>query len=499
MDDRGGDDQDDGLPVDLPDPRVAPDSPRPSSRWLRPRWTSSRWLRPAAGLLAFVAGCAVATAGLTAVIAGRGGEVAVPPGTSSSADAAVVADPSERLARVAALQQVLDRRAAAVRTGRGVGWEATLDPLPAAVAFRKAQLAQFERLRLLPVRSWSYEVLGTTPSGGRGGVRSFGADVRLRYRLLGDTRDVERRYDVGLARRGAVWALTDVRRTSREADPWELAAVTVVTGRRSVVVGIGRAAAGPALRRVAADADDAAARVDTVWGKQWRRTVVVFVPSDLADMAGALGRPHSNGLERVAAVTNGELAADRAADGGAADRVVLNPTAFARLSPLGRRVVLTHELTHVATRATVKMTSPLWVEEGFADYVAYSGTGLAPGVIAADALAAVRAGTAEEHLPTADAFDPDRGPIGPAYADAWLVFDLMARDGALRPLEFYRASAGLQPAATGGTGGTDGSGGSGGTDRNVHDAFRLVTGADQSVFEVRWRAYRRSLVGTGGR
>jgi hypothetical protein len=111
-------------------------------------------------------------------------------------------------------------------------------------------------------------------------------------------------------------------------------------------------------------------------------------------------------------------------------------------------VVLTHELTHVATRATAKVTVPLWVEEGFANYVAYHGSGLAPRVVAAEVLPLVRAGTAEDHLPSTEAFDAARGPIAPAYADAWLAFDLMASGGARRPTAFYRVAVGLPSAAS---------------------------------------------------
>jgi hypothetical protein len=484
-------------------------APRPSTAiWARidPR----RGIRPAAAVLAFVVGCALATGGLTAWVAGRGGQVAVPASTSSSVEAAV-ADPSESLARVAALQPLLDRRAAAVRTGRRADWAATLDPLPARAAFREAQLAEFDRLRQLPVRAWRYETLQITASGGGpGGGDAFTARVRLTYRLLGDTRDVVRPFDLDVARRGANWVFTGVHRRSREADPWELGRLTVLTGRRSIVIGVGRTPAGPALGRVASDVDAAAARVDGVWGTAWRRTVVVIVPPDLSGMADLLGRrasadpgnadPGNAGLDQVAAVTSGELSGDRAVDGGSADRVVLNPSAFGRLSPLGRRVVLTHELTHVATRATARASVPLWVDEGFANYVAYSGSGLAPGVIAADVLPSVRAGTAQERLPTADAFDPGHGRIAPAYADAWLAFDLMARDGPRRPLEFYRVAVGL-PATTGegAAAATRVPGTTTATVGGVAEAFRRVLGTDQSAFEARWRAYRRSLAGTGGR
>lgn len=58
----------------------------------------------------------------------------------------------------------------------------------------------------------------------------------------------------------------------------------------------------------------------------------------------------------------------RAGDRGPA-AVLLNPAEFDRLDRLGRRVVLTHEATHVAT-GVVGRRAPAWLREGFADYVA---------------------------------------------------------------------------------------------------------------------------------
>ena len=49
------------------------------------------------------------------------------------------------------------------------------------------------------------------------------------------------------------------------------------------------------------------------------------------------------------------------------DRIGINPANWPKLSPLGRRIVLTHELTHVATRVYTSESTPSWVVEGFAE------------------------------------------------------------------------------------------------------------------------------------
>ncbi|HEX7301640.1 basic secretory protein-like protein [Lentzea sp.] len=61
---------------------------------------------------------------------------------------------------------------------------------------------------------------------------------------------------------------------------------------------------------------------------------------------------------------------------GAGQRVVLNRTRAAALSDLELRVLLRHEITHVATRDLTSDSAPLWLVEGFADWVAFHGLGL---------------------------------------------------------------------------------------------------------------------------
>jgi len=401
-------------------------------------------------------------------------------------------DPSVALARAAAVQPLLTARSAAVRSGGRAAWLRLLDP--EATAFRARQGAVLDRVRRLAPTAWSYELVGTATAAGTPGVPAFLAHVRLHYRLSADTRDVVREQYLDVVQRSGRWYLAGDGDPRTEPALWDLGELRVWRGRRSLVVGIGLPA-GPAtdarLRRIAGVTDAAAGDVDAVWGVGWPRAAVVVVPRTRALMARALGRADDDGLDQVAAVTSGEL--DRASEagppssaplprpGGVADRVVLNPDPFARLTEVGRRVVLTHELTHVATRASARPAVPLWVEEGFANYVAYRTSRLAPAVVASDVLPAVRSGTAPEHLPVAADFDPSSGPIAAAYADAWLAFDLMSRGGASRPLDFYRHAAGR----------------GGGADRSADDlvtaAFRDVLGTTQEQFEANWRAYRAQL------
>ena len=126
---------------------------------------------------------------------------------------------------------------------------------------------------------------------------------------------------------------------------------------------------------------------------------------------------------------------------------MINPATFGDLQPDGRRVVITHELTHVAIRSSTTRPAPLWLSEGMADYVGYLGLGLPRSRVAAPWLAKVRAGTAPRRLPSDADFDPARTRIAPAYAAAWLACSRLAdRYGQARLVAFYRAVAGARPA-----------------------------------------------------
>ncbi|NEE06242.1 hypothetical protein G3M58_07310, partial [Streptomyces sp. SID7499] len=75
-----------------------------------------------------------------------------------------------------------------------------------------------------------------------------------------------------------------------------------------------------------------------------------------------------------------------------ADRVIVNPQAYATLGSFGQRIVLTHETTHVATRTSTSTATPVWLSEGFADWTAYRGEDRAADTIAPELAEAVRSG-----------------------------------------------------------------------------------------------------------
>ena len=126
----------------------------------------------------------------------------------------------------------------------------------------------------------------------------------------------------------------------------------------------------------------------------------------MAKLIGSNGK----GLSRIAAVTTGSFESGLSRG----DRVVVNPSAWRTLGSLGRRVVLAHEMTHLATRAITVDDVPIWLSEGFADYVAYQAVEVPINVVAGDVLDDVRAGKGPRNLPEDADFDAAQGDIAAA-------------------------------------------------------------------------------------
>jgi hypothetical protein len=162
---------------------------------------------------------------------------------------------------------------------------------------------------------------------------------------------------------------------------------------------------------------------------------VLLLPRSQADMATLIGSD-GDGLAQIAAVTTGSFESGLSRG----DRVVINPAAFGTLGSLGRRVVLTHEMTHVATRATSVRPVPIWLSEGFADYVAYQATPVPTTIVASDVLDDVRAGKMPEALPDDSDFDASKGDIASSYEGAWLACRMIAeRYGEKKLVQLYSA------------------------------------------------------------
>jgi hypothetical protein len=124
--------------------------------------------------------------------------------------------------------------------------------------------------------------------------------------------------------------------------------------------------------------------------------------------------------------------------------VFVNPQVFDDQKARGAQIVMTHEAVHIATDASSSPV-PLWLLEGFADYVALRDTDLDDTVTAGRIIRQVRRDGAPAALPGPAEFDTSAQHLGAAYEAAWLACRLLAdRAGEKALVRFYeRVDSGL--------------------------------------------------------
>ncbi|MFE0514940.1 hypothetical protein [Streptomyces sp. NPDC058964] len=359
------------------------------------------------------------------------------------------------------VQRLLDRRSAAL-----LGHDET-------AYGRTGTRTSYRNLRAVPLASWAYRLTGLRRTGA-----TATADAELSYRV-GDYDKApvttDRALTLRLTADGHWYVASDRPANKSSRQLWDEGVVTAVKGGRSLILGVGQSDG--ALHTYARLADHAVPAVSRAWGTHWTRRVVVLVPESLEGMAGLLGSPPAS-YRGIAAVTTGEAGGSGRTP---ADRVVVNPEAYALLGAVGKQVVLTHETTHVATRADTTPATPLWLSEGYADWVAYRGTGRTPTEAAPELGRAVQEGRAPADLPTDKdfGFDSDPTRLAQAYESGWLACRMIAdRWGEARLGEFYRA--------VGAHGKRAGA---------VEGALKKVLGTTTDGFTSQWHDYVRAQLG----
>jgi hypothetical protein len=380
-------------------------------------------------------------------------------------------------ARDKAVRALLDVRAAAVRDHDREAWLSTVDP--SDEDFLRRQGSLFDALAVVPLSDWSYRLdpeslpPANVDLDNTRGAGWWAPGVTLTYRITGydnaPTIEPER---LTFVPRGSAWFIAaddDFAATGHDTTRglWDSGPVVVTTGQSCIV--LGHPGSRSLMRRVATSIDAAVPRVASAWGTDWGQRVVVLVPSSTAELTRIVGG-HGD-YTQIAAVATAELKVATAGYHPVGDRVVINPPTFAKLGTLGRRVVLTHEVTHVATRASSGPEAPAWLVEGFADYVGYQGVRVPYSASAAELRSAVRRGRTPASLPSEQDFDGTNKDLAQVYEEAWLAVSLIAqqhgRDGLL---QFYREVGRVDAPPTA-----------------VDDAFRTLWGTSLATFTAQWR------------
>lgn len=187
---------------------------------------------------------------------------------------------------------------------------------------------------------------------------------------------------------------------------------------------------------IAAELVSAVPAVTEVWGADWPRRAVVLVTADQQEFTEQVGDRHSG--SDIAAVSVSD-AVSPGASTVTGQRIVFSPTAGERLTESGRRAVLRHEMTHVATRAVTVDGSPMWMLEGFADYIGHRGSGASVAEVAPTVSAAVAAHGPPARLPSDDDFAAGGERSLAAYESAWTVAEFVAGNfGEDRLRDLYR-------------------------------------------------------------
>ena len=283
---------------------------------------------------------------------------------------------------VAEVAELLNRRAAALVAGDEAAFAATVADPQSSTGRR--QLASYEAARSLGIAS--LEVDQPVITGDH-------AQVDVRYRLTGlDRGDRVARLDYTVIRSGSGWAVVSERPSGAGATaPWvAMPDLRVQRGEHSVIAGTVSAAG---LAEYAAVVDRAVSRCCAETGPAPRgRCSCSHPPPSPRPTRCSAGRParaqprgwpRSRRPPRVPPART----AERRGTGSS-----WTPRRTPGSQPAGRDVVLTHELAHVAVRATVPGAPATWLAEGYADHVGYARAGLSDQRLLAPLLAEVRAG-----------------------------------------------------------------------------------------------------------
>jgi hypothetical protein len=344
------------------------------------------------------------------------------------------------------LPRLLTKRARAVLEGDRAAFLATVDKRQKT--FYKRQATLFGAMRTVPFKVLTYQITDKATSTGL--RRRYHADqvvqvqVQTRYRFKGqDASPVLARHSYTFVLTRSVWRIADdrIRRGRDDVEIWDGGPVRTVHSARTLIVHHpGQEALAGRLLRVA---DRAYAQVGAAWSGRWERKAVILVPKDQREAERLVG---ARDLSRVAAVASSSVESG-ASERVLGNRIVVNTDNVVRYNPLNLQVLITHEMTHVATR-TLGDGVPLLLVEGFADWAALKPLGYPFAVTRPNLARRVHEGRFDGTLPRDDEF---RGNDAAVAYDEGSAFCLWVADtygtGKLQAL--YREFHGSNPPTNG--------------------------------------------------
>lgn len=362
---------------------------------------------------------------LTVWLTGPSGTATLPPLGGSDGTAS-----QTREARGTALVERLERALARgdVEAARDLG----------ATRASSRQLGQLVRTtRQLAVRSLElrYVALGPEVSAqerARFGDDAFLVDVELTWRLGGQdatASSVETPVVLTDDGRASAFVTAHARAGSR-APIWFTDRVVVERPTPGALLVRSRSLDSPRLAELA----EKGVRTVRSALPRWDGEAVIEAPRSARRFAAVSGLSvaSANGIAAVTTSPDGSQAR------GGPERVFLNPAVFGPLGPVGQQIVLSHELTHVAVDGATS-AMPLWLSEGYADYVALRDSDVPVSTLAAQILRLVRTDEVPRALPRGSQFDGADPDVGAWYESSWLAARLLAQEYGEPALHrFYR-------------------------------------------------------------
>jgi hypothetical protein len=375
------------------------------------------------------------------------------PGTSATSGAGLTAS------EVTGIRQLLDRRAKAVRGRDRAAFLADVDH--ADQGFLHDQTVEYDNLVTLRLADFRLTLDPETgfdqllvPFAARAGnpQHAHAPGVRLQYRIAGlDDRDVAVPWVPIVNRSGGRWLVAgEVRAgaagvSGREVttpdlpqeaggEAWQGDRITVIrTTDLVIVVSAGDRGSATKLRELAEPALD---RVRAVRRGGWPGKVLVVAVRDRAvfDAYFAQSTDRATTVAAITVPSYADVVAWQSRGGRpayVASRVIFNAKTLAQDASVVAHD-LTHEFTHVAMGAVTGPNTPLWLVEGFAEYVAYKTEQVDPAAVRRS----LRGTSTRSGLPADDHFYADWRN----YLLSWLACRYAAaHNGEAKLVQLYAA------------------------------------------------------------